>query len=77
MNKFIEISLEDSIRELYFWKNGTAGSFTSCLFELIGKADLHNKELISKSFPNVVKAYDLWYHAPSEEQFFKLFLNKD
>lgn len=53
-------ALRKAIRELYFYRNGTASGFNEQLFDLIKKADLNNKEKIRKGFPSEVAAIDLW-----------------
>jgi hypothetical protein len=35
-------------------------NFHAQLFRLIGKADLHNRALIRKGFPNAVKVFEHW-----------------
>lgn len=35
-------------------------NFGTKLFELIIKADLHNRTLLKKSFPNAVETFEYW-----------------
>lgn len=35
-------------------------NFATKLLLLIGKADLHNRELLRKGFPNAVKVFEHW-----------------
>lgn len=49
--------ITDAEMRLYYWQRGTAGSFTSALFELIGKADTFNKYKLSKGFPDEVAVF--------------------
>lgn len=42
---------------LFYWQNGTAGSFSSALFELIGRADTFNKWKLAKGFPEEVAVF--------------------
>ncbi len=64
-------TMEDAIRELYFYKKGTAGGFATQLFDLIGKADVYNRVKIARGFPEVIKAYLEWQSSPNEAEFFK------
>lgn len=45
--------------QLQCWQRGET-NFTSRLFDLICKADLGNRALIAKGFPDAVKAHKLW-----------------
>lgn len=44
--------LSDAEWKLYYWRHGTAGSFTTQLFELGCIADSMNFERLRKGFPN-------------------------
>jgi hypothetical protein len=54
-------------KELYYWSIGKAGSFTSCLFELITKADVENKLKLLISFPEHVNVI---YKYQNEENYY-------
>jgi len=55
-------------RELYFWQYGYTGSFSNRLYDLIGKADMFNKERIRAGFPEYVEVYEIWCKDSSPEQ---------
>lgn len=70
----IKWTIEDvitTVKELYYYRQGTAGGFMTKLFDLIGKADPWNKRRLSYAFPVVLYVYNLWYNCESEEEFFK------
>jgi hypothetical protein len=41
--------------------NGSQDNFGTQLIRLYMKADNHNKYLLAKAFPNMVKVYNQWY----------------
>lgn len=50
------------VDDLKHFENGKETNFTSQLFRLIAKADMHNRVLLRKSFPNAVKAYEHYFY---------------
>lgn len=48
--------VEPAEMELFFYMNGTSGSFSTALFDAIFKADPINKLKLSKGFPSEVAA---------------------
>lgn len=47
------------------WQDGTGDWFTIRLLNLITTADGGNKERIRQGFPEVMGAYERWYHGES------------
>ncbi len=45
-----------------YYENGTLGSFSTTLMNLIAKADVVNKQKLEQVFPEYVEAYYLWYN---------------
>lgn len=69
------MTLEDAIRELFFWQyNWLHGhprdNFHAILYGLIHKADQQNKARLRLAFPEEVQAWEMWVAAPKEEAFF-------
>lgn len=50
--------------ELYFWQMSKAGSFTTALFECIGKADIFNRAKLYTAFPDEVDVYKRYESVP-------------
>ena len=48
--------VEPAEMELFFFLNGTSGSFSSALFDAIFKADPENRSKLKKGFPSEVQA---------------------
>jgi hypothetical protein len=48
--------------ELYCWQFSNTGCFHNMLFDLIQKADLSNRRLLSKAFPEEVEAFEIYQH---------------
>jgi len=65
------MTLNEAIRELYFWQHGNGDNFHSLLYTLIGKADPHNQRQLEMGFPNEVLAWQMWQNAKNPEAFFK------
>jgi hypothetical protein len=66
-----ELSLEEWYFELFLWQYARSDSFTSMLFDLIGKADEHNRRRIWVAFPKAVFAWECWYFSGDPEKFFR------
>jgi len=56
-------SFDDAVKEFFFYKQGTSGSFHTALFDLIAKADPINKAKLERGFPFEVEAVLVWNHA--------------
>jgi len=56
-------------REFYFYKKGTSGSFSTGLFDLIGRADTGNRYLLSVGFPGEVAVWERWLSSEDEQEF--------
>lgn len=53
-------NLRDALFLLYCWKFSNTNCFSNMLFDLLCKADLGNRRLIAKGFPDHVKAFEMW-----------------
>jgi len=42
-------------------ENGSLGSFSTKLMNLIESADIYNKLKIAQCFPEYIEAYNIWY----------------
>ena len=51
------MELNQAEQNLFYWQFGTAGSFTTKLFELIGNGDIPNQNKLALGFPDEVTAY--------------------
>lgn len=75
--QIIEISnredLELACERLWFWQLNNTDSFTDRIFTLFQKADKENYLKLAIGFPEECYAYQLWYHAPNQDEFFKRF----
>jgi hypothetical protein len=54
------MNLAEAIRELYFYKQGTAGGFQTALFDLFFRADEENKKRLAFGFPGHYLALQMW-----------------
>lgn len=61
--------LREARKELYFWRRSYSNSFTNRLFDLIGKADLENRERLRAGFPEILDAYEEWVWAKDESEY--------
>lgn len=43
--------------ELYYWQMRRSGSFSTALFDMIAKADIHNQSKLALGFPEEVEAF--------------------
>ena len=66
-------SLEEAVKELYFWQFGTnPTNFTAQLYSLFQKADMSNKARLSAVFPFEAEALKRWEIAKDQNEFFAL-----
>lgn len=66
---------QEAVRELFFWYNGRADgkprdNFHARLFDLIAKADPHNRMRLAAGFPQEVLAFMDWSEAATSGDFF-------
>lgn len=60
-----------AVRELYFWRKGTSGGFSTRLFDLFLTADPQNFERLRAGFQAEALAIECWRNSSGEEEFFK------
>lgn len=65
--------IRKAVFDLKIWQQGESTNFTTMLYELIAKADFHNKVLLSMGFPVHVAVYSAWQQAPTQSAFFEQF----
>lgn len=67
--------LTAAIHKLYQWQYGQRdeGDFTIQLFTLLQKADKENAIKLTLAYPVEAKAYQLWYQASDQIEFFKAY----
>lgn len=57
--------------DLYLWQHRRANNFNAHLFELIGKADAHNRARLRNGFPEEVFIWEEWQNSTTPEAFFR------
>lgn len=62
--------LQEAALRLHYWRKG-GDNFTSYLYTLMMKADMHNFERLSLGFPIEAIAFSSWRDAPTEREFFR------
>lgn len=67
--------LLEACQKLYWWQFSNSECFSDLLFLMFQKADPSNYEKLIRGFPDHHYAYQLWYHAPSQEEFFNRFVH--
>jgi len=73
MRNLSDGEITNAVRELYFWRRGTAGGFMTALFDLFCKADPNNFQRLGLGFPAHALAVCMWRDARSESEFFEGF----
>ena len=72
------MTLQDAIQELYFWqRSSNPTNFHARLYDLIGKADSHNRERLRAGFPEEVEAFERWQRAENEKAFFEAWIKSE
>ena len=65
-------TLEQAVKELFFTRfQPGADWFTAQLYHLFDKADAYNRACLTDGFPFEGQAWNLWYYAENEREFFK------
>jgi len=73
----IPTTIEDAIKELYYWQHSYTHCFSNLVFDLIQKADGENQQRLMKAFPTEVMVWGLWHNANDPDKFFEEHLGKD
>lgn len=57
--------------DLFLWQYENCSSFSCKLFDLIGKADIHNKLKLGEVFPEHVAVWDMWQFSNNDKNFWQ------
>jgi len=65
--------LKEAVVQFYFYKQGTCGSFFTCIFDAFLRANPNNFQKLGQGFPAHALAVASWREARSESEFFESF----
>lgn len=69
--KYNQEEFKQACEQVYFWQHSNGDSFSSQLLNLFAKADMNNSLRLASAYPELTKAFALWYLSDNENYFYK------